>query len=119
MDTKIKSWLTKLPTKKRSLALKLRSVVLSIDPSITDTVKWSNITFANPKGNIAWLLNYETTEYINLGFFKGAKLSDPKKLLEGTGKGLRHQKIRSEKDIDKKQIATWVKESIKLNKGSK
>lgn len=119
MNTKIKSWLTKLPTKKRSLALKLMSAVLSTDPSLTDTVKWGNITFADREGNIAWLLNYPKTDYINLGFFQGAKLSDPKKLLEGTGKRLRHQKIRSEKDINKKQINLWIKESIKLNKSSK
>jgi hypothetical protein len=33
--------------------------------------------------------------YINLGFYQGAVLADPGRLLEGTGKGLRHVKIRS------------------------
>jgi hypothetical protein len=32
--------------------------------------------------------------YVNLGFYQGALLVDPKRLLEGTGKGLRHVKIR-------------------------
>ena len=31
--------------------------------------------------------------YINLGFYQGAVLADPERLLEGTGKGLRHVKI--------------------------
>ena len=31
---------------------------------------------------------------VNVGFFHGAKLSDPLKLLEGIGKSLRHVKIR-------------------------
>jgi hypothetical protein len=33
--------------------------------------------------------------HINLGFYHGALLPDPKQLLEGTGKGLRHVKINS------------------------
>jgi hypothetical protein len=47
--------------------------------------------------------------------FKGALLPDPKRLLEGTGKGMRHLKIHSEKDINKKQIISWIKEAIRLN----
>jgi hypothetical protein len=42
-------------------------------------------------------------------------LPDPKRLLEGTGKGIRHLKIHSEKEINKKQIISWIKEAIKLN----
>jgi hypothetical protein len=33
--------------------------------------------------------------YVNLGFYQGAVLADREQLLEGTGKGLRHVKIRS------------------------
>jgi hypothetical protein len=31
--------------------------------------------------------------HINLGFYHGASLADPSKLLAGTGKGLRHVKV--------------------------
>ncbi len=34
------------------------------------------------------------SSHINLGFYHGASLADPAGLLEGTGKGLRHIKIR-------------------------
>jgi hypothetical protein len=33
--------------------------------------------------------------HVNLGFYHGAALADPAGLLEGTGKGLRHVKVRS------------------------
>lgn len=116
MNTKIKSWLDKLPNKKRSVALKIRGIFLDADPEIKEEVKWGNITFSKSRNHIGWILNYTTTDYLNLGFFKGAKLSDPKKLLEGTGKGIRHQKIRKENDIDKKQITKWIKEAENLSK---
>ena len=32
---------------------------------------------------------------VNLGFYQGASLPDPKGLLEGTGKSLRHVKVRN------------------------
>jgi hypothetical protein len=32
--------------------------------------------------------------HVNVGFFQGATLSDPKGLLEGTGKRMRHVKLR-------------------------
>ena len=38
--------------------------------------------------------------HVNVGFFRGAELSDPSNLLEGTGKFMRHVKIRSESQVD-------------------
>ena len=38
--------------------------------------------------------------HVNVGFFRGAELSDPSGLLEGTGKVMRHVKLRSDRDVD-------------------
>jgi hypothetical protein len=40
------------------------------------------------------------TAHVNVGFFRGAELSDPRRLLEGTGKFMRHVKLRPAEDID-------------------
>jgi hypothetical protein len=40
------------------------------------------------------------TAHINVGFFRGAEIADPKRLLEGTGRYMRHVKVRPEKDVD-------------------
>jgi hypothetical protein len=34
------------------------------------------------------------TSHVNVGFFRGASLPDPSRLLEGTGKFMRHVKLR-------------------------
>lgn len=101
--------------REKELALKVRDIVLKADTSMKDGIKWGSLTFIADR-NIAWILNYPQKDYINFGFFRAAELSDPKKLFEGSGKGLRHVKIRSEKDIDAKQFTAWVKEAIELNK---
>jgi hypothetical protein len=38
--------------------------------------------------------------HVNVGFFRGAELADPEGLLEGTGKFMRHVKLRPEGDVD-------------------
>jgi hypothetical protein len=38
--------------------------------------------------------------HVNVGFFRGAELYDPSGLLEGTGKFMRHVKLRPELDVD-------------------
>ena len=38
--------------------------------------------------------------HVNVGFFRGIELSDPNCLLEGTGKFMRHVKLRPERNFD-------------------
>jgi hypothetical protein len=38
--------------------------------------------------------------HVNVGFFRGADLEDPAGLLEGTGKRMRHVKLRPDDDTD-------------------
>ena len=40
-------------------------------------------------------------DHVNLGFNRGAELPDPEGLLEGSGKRIRHVKIRSAADVDR------------------
>ena len=40
------------------------------------------------------------TAHVNVGFFRGAEIADPEGLLEGTGKFMRHVKLRPERDVD-------------------
>ena len=42
--------------------------------------------------------------HINVGFFHGAELDDPDRILEGTGKFMRHVKIRPEIGVDEKAL---------------
>ena len=40
------------------------------------------------------------TAHVNVGFFRGAEIADPEGLLEGTGKFMRHVKLRPERDVE-------------------
>lgn len=51
-------------------------------------------------GNAAFAYVDAFTAHVNVGFFRGASLDDPKQLLEGTGKFMRHVKLRPGRDVD-------------------
>ena len=53
-----------------------------------------------------------------MGFFQGARLTDPGGRIDGTGKGMRHVKVRALEDIDKVQFASWVSEALTLDSQS-
>lgn len=40
------------------------------------------------------------TAHVNVGFYRGAEIADPKHLLLGTGKYMRHVKLRPEAELD-------------------
>ena len=48
------------------------------------------------------------TSHVNVGFFRGAELEDPAGILEGTGKFMRHVKIRPEAEIDEKELTEMI-----------
>ena len=46
--------------------------------------------------------------HVNVGFFRGADLPDPASLLEGTGKFMRHVKLRPGQGIDETALRELV-----------
>ena len=57
-----------------------------------------------------------TKEHVIFGFMRGAMLRDPGKLLEGTGKYLRHVKLRSAADVRRPEVRALLEQAAKLNR---
>lgn len=51
-------------------------------------------------GDAAFAYVNAFTAHVNVGFFRGAEIADPARLLVGTGKLMRHVKLRPEEDVD-------------------
>lgn len=54
------------------------------------------------------------TNHLNLGFNKGTVINDPKKLLQGTGKWIRHIPVKTISDYRNKDVETLIKSAIYL-----
>lgn len=59
-------------------------------------------------GDAAFAYVNAFTSHVNVGFFRGAELADPNGLLVGTGKFMRHVKLRPEGDVDAPALSQLV-----------
>jgi len=55
-------------------------------------------------------------EHVTFIFLRGAALADPEGLLEGTGKSVRHVKVRTVADVKRPALKKLIAEAAKLNK---
>jgi hypothetical protein len=46
--------------------------------------------------------------HVNVGFFMGAELNDPMRLLQGSGRRMRHVKIEPDDDVDAAALSALV-----------
>ena len=107
-------WFSGLEPDLRAVAEAIRKLVFEADPDLSEAIKWGNPTYEK-QGRVCYLAT--TKNYVSLGFFNGAGLTDPHGRIEGTGKKMRHVKVRALSDIDQQRFASWVREAVALNQG--
>ena len=104
----------------RPVARDLRALIFSVDRDAVEVVRMGDraATYGvGPKKmseGYAYILPHN--QWVNLGFFKGADLLDPAGLLEGTGKKLRHVKIRSIADARRAEVCELIEEAFRERK---
>lgn len=59
-------------------------------------------------GDAAFAYVNAFTAHVNVGFFRGAELADPAGVLEGTGKFMRHVKLRPDDRIDATALMSLI-----------
>jgi hypothetical protein len=100
----------------RPVVQRLREIVVDVDPDTMEVVRLGDraATYGvGPKKmseGYAYILPHKN--WVNLGFYKGAELPDPGGLLEGTGKKLRHVKVRTVADSEKPEIRILIVEAL-------
>ena len=100
----------------RPLCQALRNLVASLDKDFVEVV-WLRQGIASfGVGPKKMTEHYAyigiQSSYVNLGFYHGAALRDPTHLLEGTGKRLRHVKIRTDAEGKNAAIAALLRNAI-------
>lgn len=83
----------------REVARALRGLIAKVMPDVTEVpwVRQGNVGYGVGPRKMSEQFCYimPASKHVNLGFYYGAELDDPEGLLEGTGKNLRHVKVRS------------------------
>jgi hypothetical protein len=95
-------------------ARELRALIFKSAPKVSETIKWGMPVYEQ-RDVAMWVCAIRAGKsYVALQFGAiGTSLDDPDGLLEGTGKHLRHVKVRSKNDIKKKLFASWIKQAAR------
>lgn len=92
--------------------LVLREIIL--ESGLVETIKWGAPVYTYDGKNIAGIAGFKS--YFGIWFFQGALLKDKGQLLvsgnEGNTKAMRQLRIFNKKEINKKIILAYIKESI-------
>ena len=92
--------------KQKDIMEALRQLLHETVPNVTEEFKWGRPVFKATK-DFAYLKSAKA--YVTLGFFNFQKLNDEHNLLEGTGKDMRHIKLKSVAEIDSAMLKEWFK----------
>ncbi len=95
---------------------RLRSIILEADPEACEIVRLGDRAATYGLGPRKMIDGYAYVmphrAWVNLGFFRGASLNDRRHLLEGTGKMMRHVKVRSARDAEREGIPELIAGAI-------
>jgi len=99
----------------QELALSLREVVIEeMAPcweQIYEVYTISVVYGSTQKAKDAVLYVAVSKDHVNLGFFRGARLSNRHRLFEGEGKQMRHIKIRGIDDVENPALRDYIQEA--------
>ena len=104
------------PAEVAASAAAARAEILRLHPDTVEVARPGerSVTFgvgeAKMKEGYAYLMPHRA--HANLGFFQGAALDDPEGLLEGTGKALRHVKLRTAEDARRPAVVALIGAAI-------
>ena len=101
----------------RRLVQQLRILMAEVMPRVPESVNigWAAINYCSSSNMRDFIasLNPQRT-YVNVEFRDGVDLPDPAGLLEGTGKRLRHVKVRTAEDVQKPALRNLLVAAAKL-----
>lgn len=106
-----------LPKALRPVVTTLRSMVRKAAPGLTEVMRygWPNYAAVSDRYKPTLVYLMPTSDHINLGFYDGVSLKDPKKLLEGTGKRLRHVKVYTAAQARDPALRALVKDALRVH----
>ncbi len=113
MSPLIDDYVEELTGWKKDVAEKLRAVIRAASRKLTEEVKWGWPCYTAGGKCVCGFMAMQQT--VNFVLYLGAEVNDPRGLIEGTGKSMRHVKLRGLKDIRKPAFTRFIKESIRLS----
>lgn len=103
-DKKVDEYIEKQKPPQKAICIKLRKILFKTFPDVKEQMKWGVPSYA---GGAYYFVALAT--HVNLGFSIKGLSREKIALFQGSGKTMRVIEIKSEKDIDEKQIVRLLK----------
>ena len=106
-------WLEGVEPRLRPLATELRRMFLEAAPDLRESIKWGNPCFEK-KLRVFYIAS-QGDRYVTLGLWQGAMIPNPEGLIEGTGKRMRHVKIRSAEELEEPAVGRIIRQAVEID----
>ncbi|HEY4613030.1 MAG TPA: DUF1801 domain-containing protein [Bacteroidota bacterium] len=117
-ERSVKQYLKKFPKPVQALTTSLRRLIKQAVPACIERVYpgWKLIGYRAINGTKSHYFGFlfPSKEHVVLGFEYGTMLSDPQRVLEGSGTQVRYVTIRSQKDIRKTIFVPLIVEAMSI-----
>jgi hypothetical protein len=105
-DPAIERWLSEKPPELQSIARRWFSEFRGCGPEVLELMHDGLATLCVEDAPFGYVGVFKA--HVNVGFFHGASLRDPGRLLEGSGKYMRHAKLTPGTPVDGKALAALI-----------
>jgi hypothetical protein len=106
MNEEVSACIAQAPDTQRHITESVRELVHRTVGNVREEFKWGRPVFTATK-DFAHLKTAKA--YATCGFMHANELHDPKGLLEGSGKAMRHIKLRTLADVDDALLERWLR----------
>jgi hypothetical protein len=97
-DPAIEVWMHEHPGELGAIAQRWFEVIRDCGADVRELLHDGHPTACVADAAFAYVNAFRA--HVNVGFFRGAEIADPQGLLEGTGRFMRHVKLRPEREVD-------------------
>ena len=105
-DSAVDRWMAEQASDLGPIAQKWFNVMRSCGDDVREVLHDGHPTACVGEAAFAYVNAF--TRHVNVGFFFGVELQDPEELLEGTGKFMRHVKLRPNVDVNAVALAALI-----------
>lgn len=106
-DPAIDEWFDQQPEDLGAIARRWFALMRACGPDVRELMHDDQPTACI--GDAAFAYVDAFTAHVNVGFFRGAALADPNGLLQGTGKYMRHVKLRPGSSVDEQALTALIR----------
>jgi len=104
MSNRVDEYMAKQKSPQKEICQKLRKFILKTLPGAKEEMRWGTPVFDGGKFYIGAL-----KDHVNFGFAVSGLTKKEASFFEGSGKTMKHVKVRSLKDIDEKKLAKLLR----------